>query len=181
MLTTDQKGAIAETAIAWAAIRLGIGVYRPLFEGGRYDFIFEVGGELYRVQCKWAPLEREVVNVRCYSCRRSRYGLVRRTYTDSEVDLIAVYCPAIDRCYVVPASRFHGRPTIRLRVGPSRNNQRIGVNWADDYAFERLNWLPNRGAVAQLGERLAGSQKATGSSPVGSTQEAAQDGRLRLL
>jgi PD-(D/E)XK endonuclease len=55
MLTTDQKGAVAETAIAFAAIKLGIGVYRPLFEGGRFDLIFEVGGELYRIQCKWAP------------------------------------------------------------------------------------------------------------------------------
>ena len=27
---------------------------------------------------------------------------------------------------------------------------------------------PQKGAVAQLGERLAGSQKVTGSSPVGS-------------
>jgi PD-(D/E)XK endonuclease len=181
MLTTDQKGAVAETAIAFAAIKLGIGVYRPLFEGGRYDFIFEVDGDLYRVQCKWASLDGDVVDVRCYSSRRSRRGLVRRSYTQSEVDLIAVYCPPIDRCYVVPADRFHGHPTIRLRVAPSRNNQRIGVNWADDFAFERLTWLPNQGAVAQLGERLAGSQKATGSSPVGSTDEAAHDGRLRLL
>ena len=181
MLTTDQKGAIAETAIAFAAIKLGIEVYRPLFEGGRYDFIFEAGGGLYRVQCKWAPLYRDVVVVRCYSCRRSAHGLVRRPYTEAEVDLIAVYCQPIDRCYVVPASRFHGHPELCLRVVPSRNNQRVGVNWADDFAFERLNWLPNRGAVAQLGERLAGSQKATGSSPVGSTEEAARDGRLRLL
>jgi hypothetical protein len=29
MLTTDQKGAVAEIAIALKAIRLGIGVYRP--------------------------------------------------------------------------------------------------------------------------------------------------------
>jgi hypothetical protein len=54
-MTTDQKGAIAEAAITAAAIRLGVGVYRPLFEGGRYDLIFEVGETLLRVQCKWAP------------------------------------------------------------------------------------------------------------------------------
>jgi hypothetical protein len=59
MLTTDQKGAVAETAIAFAAIKLGIGVYR--------DFIFEVGGELYRIQCKWAPRAGDTLVVRCYS------------------------------------------------------------------------------------------------------------------
>jgi hypothetical protein len=40
MLTTDQKGAIAETAIAHAATKLGIEVYRPIAEGGRFDMIF---------------------------------------------------------------------------------------------------------------------------------------------
>src|SRR2546430_11782976 len=55
MLTTDQKGNIAEVAIALAAIKLGIDVYWPVGEGGRYDLILDVCGRLNRVQCKWAP------------------------------------------------------------------------------------------------------------------------------
>ena len=35
MMSTNQKGAIAETAIAAEATELGIGVYRPIAEGGR--------------------------------------------------------------------------------------------------------------------------------------------------
>jgi hypothetical protein len=54
MLTSDQKGAVAETAIVHAAIKLGISVYTPVAEGGRYDMIFELGWRLVRVQCKWA-------------------------------------------------------------------------------------------------------------------------------
>jgi hypothetical protein len=46
MLTSDQKGAIAETAIIHAAIKLGVNVYTPVVEGGRYDMIFEVGLKL---------------------------------------------------------------------------------------------------------------------------------------
>src|SRR5262245_51830843 len=42
-MTTDQKGAIAEAAIALAAMKLGVDVYRPLGEGGRYDLILDVG------------------------------------------------------------------------------------------------------------------------------------------
>lgn len=63
-LTTDQKGAIAESAVVHAAIKLGIGVYRPAFEGGRYDLIFDLGARLLRVQCKWAVRQGEVVVVR---------------------------------------------------------------------------------------------------------------------
>jgi len=43
ILTTDQKGAIAETAIIHAAVKLGIGVYKPLADGDRYDLIFDLG------------------------------------------------------------------------------------------------------------------------------------------
>src|SRR5215203_2910941 len=38
-MTTDQKGAIAELAIQLAATKLGIEVYRPVAEGGRFDMI----------------------------------------------------------------------------------------------------------------------------------------------
>jgi hypothetical protein len=49
MLTTDQKGAVAETAIVHAATKLGIDVYTPVGEGGRYDMIFDVEDRLVRV------------------------------------------------------------------------------------------------------------------------------------
>ena len=54
MLTTDQKGAIAEAAIAFAAVKLGIDVYKPLSDGTRYDLIIDVGaGEVdaFAVYC----------------------------------------------------------------------------------------------------------------------------------
>ena len=136
MLTTDQKGAIAEAEIAAAAIKLGIGVYKPMFEGGRYDLIFELGSTLMRIQCKWARREGEVVMVRCYSCRRGRDGMIVRKYTAAEVDAIAAYCPENDRCYLLPTSLFCSRRLVHLRLARSRNNQRSGINWADDFEFE---------------------------------------------
>jgi hypothetical protein len=108
-MTTDQKGAIAELAIAAAAVRLGVSVYRPLVEGGRYDLIFQVNGKLLRVQCKWAPRHNAVITLRCYSCRRSRRGLVMRKYAHGEIDAFAAYCPELDRCYFLPFELFEGR------------------------------------------------------------------------
>jgi hypothetical protein len=136
VLTTDQKGAIAESAIVHTAIKLGAGVYRPVMEGGRYDLILEAGSKLLRVQCKWAPRHGDVVVVRCYSTRRAREGLRKRVYSEDEVDAIAAYCPELERCFLISSARFHRRTHVHLRVAPSRNNQSIGVNWADDYAFE---------------------------------------------
>lgn len=135
MLTTDQKGAIAEAEITAAAIRLDIGVYKPAFEGGRYDLIFDTSRKLVRVQCKWAPRQADIVVVRCRSCRRTGDGIRHRPYTSDEVDAIAVYCSDLDRCYYIPAQRFHGHPELFLRIAPTKNNQRMGVNWAEDFDF----------------------------------------------
>jgi len=41
VLTTNQKGAIAEAAVAKEAIKLGIGVYAP-YGDERCDFIFDL-------------------------------------------------------------------------------------------------------------------------------------------
>jgi hypothetical protein len=47
VLTTDQKGNIAEAAVALAAVKLGFDVYLPITEGGRYDLIIQAGPRLF--------------------------------------------------------------------------------------------------------------------------------------
>ena len=166
-LTTDQKGGIAEMAIAWAAIKLGIG-FKPLTDGHRYDLIFDTRPHLFRVQCKWAVKRGDVIVVNCRTCRRGADGFIRSSYNRDEVDLIAAYCGDLDQCYVIPPTLFDGRPAVSLRLAPARNNQRAGIRWARDHELERLDFVP-LGAVAQLGERMPGRHEVTGSSPVGST------------
>lgn len=144
-MTTDQKGAIAELAIAQAAVKLDIGVYRPVVDGGRYDLIFEVNTELVRVQCKWAARHGDVLTVRCYSCRRNRDGLVTRKYAAGEIDAFAAYCLDLNRCYFLPYDVFGARRQISLRLAPTRNNQNLGVNWASSYEFEATLGGSSRG------------------------------------
>ena len=166
-MTTDQKGTIAETAIIHEAVKLGIGVLKPINDGLRYDLMFDLSPRLARVQCKWAPCRGAVVVVPLRSCRRTRDGYMRRPYTAGETDAIAAFCADISRCFWIPIEEVDGRPQIMLRLEPARNNQRLKINWADDFDFAaRLRAL---GAVAQLGERRHGMAEARGSSPLGST------------
>jgi PD-(D/E)XK endonuclease len=168
VLSSDQKGVIAETAIIQAAVKLGIPVSRPVLPT-RYDLIFDLGPQLVRVQCKWAVRRGDVVSVRCYSSRRSGTGFVRRSYSPDEIDALVAYCPDVDRCYFLSLERFH-QQAIQLRLGPTRNNQRAGVHWAGEYEFGAT--LAQFGAVAQLGERCDGIAEARGSNPLGSTEVA---------
>ena len=162
MLTTNQKGAIAEARITAAAMELGIVVLRPTIEGRRYDIVFDVGPRLLRVQCKWATRKADVVVIRTRTCRHTPRGYVRGTYSADEIDAVAAWCAETDQCYFIPIAKIDGQGFLHLRLGPTRNNQRQLVNWAADYPL---------GAIAQLGERLTGSQEAEGSSPSSSTSD----------
>ena len=166
MLTTNQKGAIAETAIAHEALRLGFDVFRS-YADARYDLIFDLHPRLVRVQCKWAAFQDGTVLVRLYSARRTAGGLTRRLYSSADIDAFAAYCPETGRCYSLDMERLAGRSQVILRTGSTRNNQQLGVNWASDYEFDAtLGRVP--GPIAQLGERPDGIRKVVGSSPTGS-------------
>jgi hypothetical protein len=60
--------------------------------------------------------------------------------TDRKVDAIVAYCADLDRCYVLLPQHFEGHRLLHLRLAPSRNNQRVGINWADEFAFEHLQF-----------------------------------------
>jgi prevent-host-death family protein len=163
VLSTNAKGNVAELAIAKEAAKLGLGVLKPLTEHERYDLVLEVGGVLFRVQCKWASLLRaqSVVAVRLSGYRCTTGGCVRSIYTESEVDLVAAYCAELDASYLLPISLVARRRQIHLRLRPPLNAQRACINLAPEYEFP--------GAVAQLGERVTGSHEVRGSSPLSST------------
>ena|SRR5215211_181869 len=160
VMTTNQKGAVAELAIALEASRLGIEVLRPLVEGSRYDLVFDCAGELKRVQCKWANKKGDIIAVQTGGNYHSpTKGYVRSTYAAREVDAVAAYCAAIGRCYYLPIEEVAGLSYIHLRLNPARNSQRAGIRMAQQFEF---------GAIAQLGERGHGMAEVVGSSPTGS-------------
>ena len=169
MLTSNEKGNIAEAAITLEAIKLGIDVLKPVAEHGRYDLLFDLGNRVMRVQCKWGSFDRDlgVVCVRVGGSRHTPNGYVTSTYSVDEVDAIAVYCGELGETFLVPIDVAAGKRQMHLRLEAPRNSQRACINLASDYQL---------GAIAQLGERSAGSRKVAGSSPASSTPQADGDG-----
>jgi prevent-host-death family protein len=143
-MSSNTKGAVAEQAIVLAATRLRIPVWRPVSEHGRADLVLEIGGNLFRVQVKWGRLSaaRDVIVVTLFTSRCTTRGHIHGTYSATEVDLFAVYCGELDRCFLLPAQAFASRTAIHLRLTQPRNAQRACINLASSFDFA--------GAVAQL-------------------------------
>jgi PD-(D/E)XK endonuclease len=92
--------------------------------------------------------------------RHTPSGYRHTTYSSEEVDAVGLYCAELDVCYLVPIAVVEGKQAVHLRLAPCRNNQKQSIHWASQYEL---------GAIAQLGERLAGSEEVAGSSPASST------------
>jgi prevent-host-death family protein len=170
VLTSNDKGNIAEAAIALEAIKLGIDVLKPVAEHGRYDLAFDLTHRILRVQCKWATLIQDTIRVYLTSSWYASQGKqVRTRYAADEVDCVAAYCHELGACYLLPTELVADRSALSLRVRAPKNNQRAAINWAQQYLLA--------GAIAQLGERVHGMHEVAGSSPAGSTSQGNADGR----
>jgi prevent-host-death family protein len=163
--SSNQKGNVAEAAVLAAAVKLGVNVLRPQFEHGRYDIAFEIAGKLIRVQCKWAPRRDGVVVVNLAGFRYTATGHVRSVYTADEIDAVVAYCEELDECYYLPVEMVDGMRALHLRLEAPKNAQRAALNWAPEHTLA--------GAIAQLGERLRGTQEVAGSSPASSIKKGA--------
>ena len=170
MQNPNQRGDIAEAAIAYEAMRLGVEVFRPAADHSRCDMVFGTAGRLQRVQCKSARKDGEVVIINLVSSRYTPSGCVLTRYTADEVDLVAAHCHDLGRNYLFPFSLVDGMSSIQMRLSPPKNCQRAAIHYASGYEFP--------GAVAQLGERAAGSRQVVGSSPISSIPQGAEEATI---
>ena len=164
VLSTNQKGALAETEDRHRGVRTRRAVLRPMQEHGRYDLAFEIGEQaaagavqVGRPDARRQRRDRSRPRARDArppaTCDRATPSM-RSTCSRSTAvaSIVATFCRPI-----WPSRRKE----IWLRVRPTLNGQRACLNDASQFEF--------RGAVAQLEERVAGSHEVRGSSPLSST------------
>ncbi len=129
-----ERGNGSEGIVLSAYVNAGFVVSIPFGTGASYDLVVDAGHSLLKIQIKTAWLSNGCVLYKSQR-RQPGKGLTRRPYRRGEVDFFAVYCPATQAIYVVPAEN-HGLEG-RLRLYPVRNGQSKFVKWAEDYAWER--------------------------------------------
>jgi hypothetical protein len=139
MAPLKEKGDLAELMVAGDLAKRGWGVAVPWGENCDFDLIAYRGDELQRVQVKYSGRLGDVILVMCRSHSLTN-GRIRQTkhYTAATIDWIAVYHQPSDRCYYVPSGELGGgRSDLTLRLAPTKNNQRVGIRYAEDYTAFR--------------------------------------------
>jgi hypothetical protein len=127
---TKRIGDRSEIEVMAGLNRAGYAVFVPFGENHRFDLIASKDGTLSRVQVKTGRLRRGVILFACWSSHSHRKGPSVRTYA-GEIDYFAVYCPDVDRVFMVPIGDV--RTSGALRWLPTKNGQNSRVRWALPY------------------------------------------------
>jgi len=129
MAITKQKGDIAEAFVTYLLKQNGFNVLIPWGEDNRYDLVAEKKGVFKRIQVKYATPKDGAVEVRVRSC--NNYSIIR--YSPKDIDIIAVYAAKQNKVYFIPLNGIKNRSICRLRINPTKNNQKKFVVPAAKY------------------------------------------------
>jgi len=144
--TTKQIGDYSEASfVAWC-LRYGAGVSIPIGDRLPYDVIVDVLGTLIRVQVKTAYQRSEdTFSINLASVSTKDGEVVHNTY-EGKVDAIVAYNLSSDKFYVLkPGDIADCKREFKLRLGPAKNGQTVGVHMAEDYELtDTLRLLPGQ-------------------------------------
>lgn len=135
-MNTVQIGDIGEAFAIAKFTKAGFTVSNPIANNARYDLIVDINNRLYRVQVKTLQKVTEEVKMEFYT-KTTNYTKGKwksNRYTDSEIEMLFLYCLENDWCglYLVEGEC---PSQITVRLSPPKNNQKIGINMAEDFEF----------------------------------------------
>jgi hypothetical protein len=132
-MRTATRGNAAEAAVLNALVQRGFDVLQPFGGGQPYDLVLHVTGNVVlRVQCKMGwPKDGCLI----FNRRTTDHGRGRHSYVGL-ADIFGVYFPPTQSVYLVPIDAVPDTEG-RLRLEPTRNNQRRRVRLAAEYEIDR--------------------------------------------
>jgi hypothetical protein len=132
------RGNAAEAAVLHALVKRGLDVFVPFGSGHPFDLAAYVAAcGFLRIQCKRAWLVKGCLT---FNSRSTDHGRGPQSYVGL-ADLFGVYFPPDDAVFLIPVEEVPGFAG-RLRLEPTRNNQRKGIRLAAD--FEIGTWTEER-------------------------------------
>jgi hypothetical protein len=148
-MVTAIRGNTSESAVLHGFLKRGFHVMLPFGGGCPFDLVAASDdGVLIRIQVKTGWAEGGCV---AFNTHSTDHGRGPGTYR-GKADLFGVYFSPLDQVYLVPVEAV-GVSECRLRIEPSKNNQRRRVNLAEDFRIERWSDQSIRATVNRaLGE-----------------------------
>ena len=141
------SGNEGESAVLAALARGGFRVLIPFGEGHPYDLAIDLGAPgILRVQCKTAW---RVGGCLVFNTLSTDHGRGPQSYV-GHAELFGVYFRPTAAVYLLPIDAVAATEG-RLRLEPTRNNQKLRIRFAAEYEIDRWSIESLRGLASQEG------------------------------
>ena len=133
MTIQNQKGLITEIQCQYDFSKYGILLSQPIVSDSRYDFIADINGILYKIQCKAAMVADDNSFIK-FKCHMTNIRQNTETfYTIDDIDYF--YTNYNNQGYLVPV-QIGGKQEKVLRFSAKQNHTTI--LWAKDFTLENI-------------------------------------------
>lgn len=134
MCDNNIKGKITELRCQQDFIERGILVSQPIVADSKYDFIVDIKGKLFKVQCKSSCLSK----TEDYITMRTKSKNIRTNkesyYSKQDIDYF--YTCFNNISYLVPVElAIHGETRLRFESTQPNNPN---IRWAKDFEFSSM-------------------------------------------
>lgn len=130
-MNSKDVGNISEAKSLSRLLELGFKVLLPFGDNYRYDLVVDHNGSFYRIQVKTGHLKNGKIETSIRSINRQNGEYIRKNYKN-DVDFICIYCPELDKIYMVPIDDCPDTSVI-LRVEYPKNNAKSNIRFAQEY------------------------------------------------
>ena len=139
---TTRKGLLTEIACQKAFSDVGILLSQPIISDSRYDYIADIEGKLYRIQCKTSRwINEEKKDAFTFSVSSKNWNNGDRKSYQGQVDFF--FTSFEGENYLIPISDV-GVSHKTLRLYSETNDS--SISWASDYIFSK--------AIQKIGYKL---------------------------
>ncbi len=134
MLNSKQIGNITEVEVMLSFLKLGYNVLTPYGDCERYDFVVDVKGKFYKIQCKTSSLSNNgsTISFGCRSSHRQAGKIISEKYSSDDIDFFATVYNG--KCYLVPVDECS--TVKKLRFDLPLNGQLKGISFAKNYELD---------------------------------------------
>ncbi len=145
-MDTKLRGDIAEQAAVFQALKHGWGVLKPVGDRLAYDLVFDICGELVKIQVKYAwwdePSGNYVVDNR--RTKTNRRLMIRAGYKQSDFEFALAYIEQLDLFYIFPVDVFIGYGSeIHLVESEKRQRKPRSANYRAAWELI-LQWVTQK-------------------------------------
>lgn len=133
---TTQKGLLTELACQNDFTRCGILLSQPIINDSRYDFLADIDGKIYKIQCKSASPVDEKESAISLAVSNKNWNNGERKDYHGQIDFFYTYYN--NQGYLIPIDEVGKKSKVLRFFTDYSNAGNYQITWAQDYEFEKI-------------------------------------------